>query len=68
MGAADLIIDYYNATQFGLPALAGELGSTYSIPIIYVPLLMITHAVAFYLLVRHQPAVHRAIIGKAVAP
>jgi hypothetical protein len=61
VGAADLIIDYYNATQLGLPALAGELGSTYVIPIIYVPLLMITHVVAFYLLVRHQWTAHRVV-------
>jgi hypothetical protein len=41
--------------------LAGELGSTYVIPIIYVPLLMITHVVAFYLLVRQQRTAHQAI-------
>ena len=52
VGSADLFIDYYNASQLGLSALAGELGSTYVIPIIYVPLLMITHVVAFCLLVR----------------
>jgi hypothetical protein len=52
VGAADILIDYYHATQVGLPALAGELGATYAIPIIYVPLLMITHVAAFYLLVR----------------
>jgi hypothetical protein len=52
VGAADIIIDYYHATQVNLPAVAGELGATYAIPIIYVPLLMITHIVAFYLLVR----------------
>jgi hypothetical protein len=51
-GIIDLIVDYYHANQLGLPALAGELGSTYAIPIIYVPLLMITHVVAFYLLAR----------------
>ena len=68
VGATDLIIDYYNATQLGLPALAGELGSTYVIPIIYVPLLMITHVVALYLLVRSQPTVQRVIAGNAVAP
>jgi hypothetical protein len=67
VGSADLIIDYYNATQLGLPALAGELGSTYVIPIIYVPLLMITHVVAFYLLVRHQWTAHR-VIAANVAP
>ena len=52
VGVVDLILDYYHATQAGLPALAGQLGATYAIPIIYVPLLMITHVVAFYLLVR----------------
>jgi hypothetical protein len=52
VGAADIILDYYHATRLGLPALAGQFGSTYAIPIIYVPLLMITHAVALYWLVR----------------
>jgi hypothetical protein len=55
VGAVDIIVDYYHANQLGLPALAGELGATYAIPIIYVPLLVITHVVAFYLLVRPQP-------------
>ena len=54
VGAADILIDYYHGNQIGLPALAGELGATYAIPIIYVPLLMITHVVAFYLLARTQ--------------
>jgi hypothetical protein len=31
--------------------VAGELGAAYAIPILYVPLLMITHCVAFYCLV-----------------
>jgi hypothetical protein len=52
VGAVDIIVDYYHGIQLGLPALAGELGSTYAIPIIYVPLLMITHVAAFYLLLR----------------
>jgi hypothetical protein len=52
VGATDIIVDYYHANQAGLPAMAGQLGATYAIPIVYVPLLMITHAVAFYLLVR----------------
>jgi hypothetical protein len=65
VGAADIIIDYYNATLAGLPALAGELGGTYLIPIIYVPVLMITHAAAFWLLVRPQLAAARSLIGAA---
>ena len=43
VGAVDIIVDYYHGNQVGLPALAGELGAAYAIPIIYVPLLMITH-------------------------
>jgi hypothetical protein len=52
VGAADLILNYYHAIQIGLPAHAGEFGATYAIPVIYVPVLMITHVVAFYLLLR----------------
>jgi hypothetical protein len=39
--------------------LAGQLGAAYVIPIIYVPLLMITHVAAFYLLLRPQPGTVR---------
>ena len=54
VGAVDILVDYYHGTQLGLAQVAGELGATYVIPIIYVPLLMITHVVAFYLLARSQ--------------
>jgi hypothetical protein len=52
VGAADILLDYYHAIHVGLPALAGQLGATYAIPILYVPMLMITHVVAFYWLLR----------------
>ena len=55
VGAIDIIVDYYHATQADLPAIAGQLGAMYAIPIIYVPLLMITHFTAFYLLLRPEP-------------
>jgi hypothetical protein len=55
VGTADLLLDYFHAIQLGLPQRAGELGATYAIPIVYVPLLMITHVAAFYLLLRPQP-------------
>ena len=67
VGAIDLILDYYHATQVGLPALAGQLGATYAIPIIYVPVLMITHVVAFYLLLRPQPQAVRTLVANAAA-
>jgi hypothetical protein len=48
VGATDIVVDYYHAIRLGLPALAGQLGSAYVIPILYVPVLMITHVAAFY--------------------
>jgi hypothetical protein len=65
VGVADILIDYYHGNQVGLPALAGELGAAYAIPIIYVPLLMITHVVALYLLMSPQPKA--ALAGDATA-
>ena len=52
VGTIDLVLNYYHATKTGLPAIAGQLAATYAIPIAYVPLLMITHITAFYLLMR----------------
>jgi hypothetical protein len=67
VGVVDLIFDYYHATRAGLPALAGQLGATYAIPVLYVPLLMITHVVAFYLLLRPQPKAVRTLAAAAAA-
>jgi hypothetical protein len=67
VGAADIILDYYHAVQAGLPALAGQLASTYAIPVIYVPLLVITHFVAFYWLVRPPSKAARALADDTVA-
>jgi hypothetical protein len=66
VGFVDLILDYYHAVQIDLPAKAGELGATYAIPIIYVPLLMITHVAAFYLLMRQAKGA-RVLAGDAAA-
>ncbi|HVZ33551.1 MAG TPA: hypothetical protein VG963_14065 [Polyangiaceae bacterium] len=52
VGVVDLSLNYYHAVEAGLPALAGQLGATYVIPVIYVPLLMITHVAALYMLLR----------------
>ena len=67
VGTADLILDYYHAVRVGLPAVAGQLGVGYAIPILYVPVLMITHVVAFYLLSRPQPKGVRVLAGDAAA-
>jgi hypothetical protein len=60
VGTADILIDYFHGVQLGLPAVSGQLGMTYIIPMIYVPLLLITHVVAFSLLLRRQPQPARA--------
>lgn len=56
VGTTDIIVDYSHAVQTGLAAMPGQLGAAYAIPIIYVPLLMITHIAAFYLLLNARPA------------
>jgi hypothetical protein len=50
VGFADLIDATIRTIYFGVPAAAGQLGAAYFIVIVYVPLLMLTHLVALYLL------------------
>jgi hypothetical protein len=57
VGAVDIIVDYYHGATLGLPALSGELGATYAIVIVYVPILLITHFISFYLLLRRRSEV-----------
>ena len=51
-GTADLFNAFYQANHAGLTA--GQLGSTYFIPIFIVPLLLITHGLGFRILQQHQ--------------
>ena len=67
VGTADLILDYYHAVRIGLPAMAGQLGAAYAIPVIYVPALMISHVLAFYLLTRREPKSIWTLAGEATA-
>jgi hypothetical protein len=55
-GVVDLLTDYYHAITQGVPAAAGQLGAMYWVPILFVPVLMITHVISFYLLLRPQRA------------
>lgn len=61
VGTADLFLAYYNAIRSGLPAIAEQLGALYAIPVVYVPMLMITHGVALYWLARGK----RGAVGQA---
>jgi hypothetical protein len=67
VGMLDLIVDYYHGSTLNLPALSGELGAAYAIPVLYVPLLMITHCAAFCLMVRHRRGASRLVIGEAAS-
>ncbi len=51
-GSADLLNAFYQANHAGL--LAGQLGATYFIPTFVVPLLLITHGLAFRILLQPQ--------------
>jgi hypothetical protein len=52
-GSADLLNTFYQANHAGL--LVGQLGATFFIPTLLVPLLLITHGLAFRILLQHQP-------------
>ena len=51
-GSADLLNAFYQANDAGL--VPGQLGVTYFIPILVVPLLLITHGLAFRIVLQHQ--------------
>jgi hypothetical protein len=51
-GSVDLLNAFYQANHAGL--LAGQLGATYFIPTLVVPLLLITHGLCFRILLQHH--------------
>jgi hypothetical protein len=50
VGLSDLIMNTVNAVRLSLPANAGQLGASYAIVMLYVPLLVATHVAAFIML------------------
>jgi hypothetical protein len=68
-GSADVLNAFYQANHAGL--VAGQLAATYFIPTLVVPLLLITHGVAFRILLQHQnvsvarqPMAVRTVVAK----
>jgi hypothetical protein len=51
-GSVDLVNAFYQANATGLSP--GQLGATYFIPTLIVPLLLMTHGLAFRVLLQHQ--------------
>jgi hypothetical protein len=50
-GTTDILNAFYQANHAGL--LAGQLGAAYFLPTLIVPLLLITHVLAFRILLQH---------------
>jgi hypothetical protein len=59
-GSGDLLNAFYQANHAGF--VAGQLGAAYFIPTLVVPLLLITHGLAFRILLQHEnvPAVQES--------
>jgi hypothetical protein len=51
-GSADLLTAFYHGNEVGL--VPGQLGATYFIPTLVVPLLLITHGLAFRILLQRR--------------
>ena len=56
-GTADLLFAFYLGGRISLPATQGLLGAGYLIFTAYVPLLLVTHGLAFRILLRTKVAV-----------
>ena len=65
-GLADILNAFYQANHAGL--LAGQLGAAYFLPTLVVPLLLITHGVAFRILLQQQnrSATREATVVQAI--
>jgi hypothetical protein len=51
-GSVDILNAFYQANNAGL--MAGQLGAAYFLPTVIVPLLLITHGLAFRILLQHE--------------
>jgi hypothetical protein len=56
-GTADLLFAFYQGSRISLPDKLGLLGAGYFVLAAYVPLLLITHGLAFRILLRTKVAV-----------
>ena len=60
-GAADLLNAFYQGNNVGL--IPGQLGAAYVIPTFIVPMLLVTHWLAFRILLRPQAALYEAPVS-----
>jgi hypothetical protein len=60
LGTADLLYAFYEANRVGIGLAPGLQGAAYFIPTLLVPLLLITHGLVFWLLLRRNDPNHVA--------
>ncbi|MGA8537927.1 MAG: hypothetical protein WB566_00425 [Terriglobales bacterium] len=65
IGTADLLNAFYQGNHLSLADTPGLLGAGYFIPILGVPLLLVTHVLAFRLLMRRQAAAPLRVVRGA---
>ena len=57
VGTVDLLNAYYQGSRISIANAPGVMGAAYFIPTLVVPLLLVTHALVFRILLRPQTAV-----------
>ena len=65
VGTADLLNAFYQGDRISLAQSPGVLGTVYFLPILGVPLLLVTHLLVFRLLMRRDIAVPSRVASRA---
>ncbi len=66
-GTADLLNAFYQGNRLSLANTPGLLGAGYFIPVLGVPLLLVTHVLVFRLLMRKETALSSRVEGRRAA-
>lgn len=66
VGTADLLNAFYQGARISLANKPGVLGAAYFIPILGVPLLLVTHILVFRLLLRKEVPMRSPVASPAV--
>lgn len=64
VGTADLLDAFYQGSRISLANAPGQLGAVYFLPILGVPLLLVTHFLVFRLLLRKEAAAPAALAAR----
>jgi hypothetical protein len=65
-GTADLLFAFYQGSRISLPDQQGLLGAGYFILTAYVPLLLVTHSLAFWMLLRNRLHAAADVAGQEI--